>query len=59
MCTDADSWSVTFRDGTEYPASLKRQDRNTGLAVFSVARNSLSDSTWNSVEVPYLEILTV
>lgn len=54
VCTDADSWSVTFRDGTEYPASLKRQDRNTGLAVFSVARNSLSDSTWNSVEVAVL-----
>lgn len=42
---DAQSLNVTFSDGVTYPASLKKQDRNLGMAVFSVERRLLSSST--------------
>ncbi|MGN0404780.1 MAG: S1C family serine protease, partial [Bariatricus sp.] len=42
---DAQSLNVTFSDGATYPASLKKQDRNLGMAVFSVERRILSSST--------------
>ena len=42
-------WSVTFADGSSYPATLKKQDKNHGLAVFAVSRMAVSDNTWNNV----------
>ncbi len=54
LCSKAGGWTVTFSDGTTRTASLKRQDANSGLAMYSVARNEISDSTWNSVKVSSL-----
>lgn len=47
---DAQSLSVTFSDGARYPAVLKKQDLNLGLAVFSVEAGSMSDTTRNQIE---------
>ena len=54
ICEDAKEWKVTFSDKSEYKASLKKQDRNSGFAVFAVDKNSLSDSTWNAASVATL-----
>ncbi len=54
ICSDAQSWTVTFADGSSYAASLKKQDRNTGLAVFSVPHSDISSATWNAVKVSVL-----
>ncbi len=51
VCADAQKWTVTFADKKQYPVSLKIQDKNRGLAVFSVDRSALADSTWNAVKV--------
>lgn len=54
VCGDAAGWIVMFADQSEYPASLVKQDKNTGLAVFGVDRSSISSSTWNSIEIAVL-----
>lgn len=42
-------WSVTFSDGSSCSATLKKRDKTRGLAVFSVNRMLLSDSTKNNI----------
>lgn len=54
ICGDGEEWTITFADGSSYRASVKKQDRNTGLAIFSVPRVELSDHTWNTVKVAVL-----
>ena len=54
ICTDASEWTVTFDDGKSYTAALKKQDLNTGLAMFSVSRGNISDTTWNAIKVSVL-----
>ena len=54
VCSRADSWTVTFADDSVYTATLKKQDRNIGLAVFSVPRSSISSSTWSAIKVAVL-----
>lgn len=54
ICADAKSWTVTFSDGSEHEASLKKRDRNSGFAMFSVPRSDISDATWNAVKVAVL-----
>lgn len=54
VCADASEWIVSFADGSEYPVSLIKQDKNRGLAVFGIERSSISSSTWNSVKVAAL-----
>lgn len=51
---DAESLSVIFADGIEYKASLKKQDRNLGLAVFAVEKRLLADSTKNQMKTAVL-----
>ncbi len=51
---DAEAWTVTFQDSGTYAASLKRRDLNSGLAVFSVPRADIEDSTWSSIKVSVL-----
>lgn len=51
---DGDEWAVTFSNGTRVGASFKKQDKNRGLAVFSVSRNELDESTLNTVKVAVL-----
>ncbi len=47
-------WTVTFEDGKSYTAALKKRDANSGLAVFSVPRNRITDDTWAKVKVSVL-----
>lgn len=54
VCEDAENWTVTFADGSQYSAALKKQDRNSGFAALSVQRINLTVSTWNSVVVATL-----
>ena len=54
IARDAESLSVTFADGILYSASLKKQDRNLGLAVFSVEKQLLADSTKNQMKTAVL-----
>lgn len=51
---DAQGFTVTFADNTSYSATIKRQDRNLGLAVFSVERSNISESTWAQIQVATL-----
>lgn len=50
MIQGADSFKVTFSDGGEYQAVLKRKDNNTGLAVLSVARSTIKASTLETIK---------
>ena len=54
VCTGASRWTVMFEDGSTYSASLKKRDANSGLAVFSVPRGSITDDTWAEVKVSVL-----
>lgn len=54
LCSESQAWTVTFSDGTVHDAALKKQDANTGLAVFSVPRTDITDTTWNAVKVSVL-----
>ena len=44
ICEDAKEWCVTFSDKSEYKASLKKKDKNSGFAIFAVDKKSLSDA---------------
>lgn len=54
VCTDAKKWQATFADGSQYGVSLKKQDKNSGLAVFALSRTKIEASTWNDIEVAIL-----
>lgn len=54
VCEGASEWIVTFQDGKEYRASLKKRDKNSGLAMFSVSRGDIKDSTWSEIRVSEL-----
>ena len=51
---DAQTLSVMFTDNQTYAATVKKQDKNLGIAVISVARSEISDSTWGQVQVATL-----
>ena len=46
-----DQWAITFANDSQYEATLFRQDRNLGLAIFSVLLESISEETKENVEV--------
>ncbi len=48
---DADRISVTFTDGTVADAEMKSYDGNTGLAVLSIDKSTLSEETTNSLKI--------
>ena len=54
LCGEGENWTVSFADGSEYTAALKRQDANSGFAVFSVVRSDISEATWNQIKVSEL-----
>lgn len=54
ICEDVSEWNVVFGDGKSCSASLKMRDLNTGLAMFSVPRGNIADSTWDAVKVSVL-----
>jgi serine protease Do len=45
---------VQFSDGSTCEASLKKQDKNSHLAVFGVRRNLISESTWDEIKTAAL-----
>lgn len=54
VCNEAAGWTVTFADKSEYEASLVKQDKNTGLAVFGVDRTGITSGTWNAIQIAAL-----
>jgi serine protease Do len=54
VCANAESWTATFADGSQYEVGLKKQDKNSGFAVFSIQRGQITTTTWNSVQVASL-----
>lgn len=54
VCEQSSEWDVVFQNDKHYSASLKMKDENSGLAVFSVARGTLDDTTWGSIKVSVL-----
>ena len=54
VCHEAAEWRVTFTDRSEYKASLVKQDKVRGLAVFAVDRTEITSSTWNNISVASL-----
>lgn len=54
ICRDASAWMVTFADHSEYKASLVKQDKVRGLAVFAVERNGITSATWGGIRVAAL-----
>lgn len=51
---EAQSWSVVFCDGSEYPAALKKKDENRGLAVLGIDRTKLTSNTWSAMKTAEL-----
>ena len=51
---DADSLKVTFIDGQEYQASIKKRDSHTGLAVISISKSIIKSSTLGAVKAATL-----
>lgn len=51
---DADSLKVTFIDGQEYQASIKKRDSHTGLAVISISKSIIRSSTLEAVKAAAL-----
>lgn len=51
---DGTGIQITFNDGKTYDARLKKQDRNSQLAVFSVMMPNLKDSTKNHIQAAML-----
>lgn len=54
VCADTKKWTVTFADNSQYGANLKKQDDNSGFAVFAIPRVKLTKTTWNNIEVATL-----
>lgn len=48
---DADSYTVTLQKGSSAEAQLKRADPNTGLAVFVVPKENVSEDDWENIPV--------
>lgn len=51
---EAQEFFITFADNNSYKATIKKQDRNLGLSVFSVARSSISETTWGQIQTATL-----
>lgn len=47
---DSESITVTFDDGNTYIAKLKKQDKNLGIAIFSVMKADLKSGTLDHVK---------
>ncbi len=54
ICQNATQWSVTFADNKDYDATLKKQDKNRNIAVFSVEKKNLSEATENAIQAASL-----
>lgn len=51
---DAGLFRVVFADGTKHEAVMKQKDGNSNLAIFSVAKSEIAESTWGKIKVATL-----
>ena len=54
VCGAGTKWEALLADGSSPEAVLKIQDKNRGLAVFSVSKKLISDSSGNQIQVAKL-----
>lgn len=54
VCEKASEWEILFTDGKSLTAALKVQDKNRGLAVFSIAEEEIPETTLNRIQVAEL-----
>ena len=54
IAKDAEALKVTFTDNNTYTATLKKQDRNLGLAIIAVKKSDLSDATKKQIQTATL-----
>lgn len=47
----ADTIQVTFADGKNADAQIRQKDHTTKMAVLSVARDAIEETTWNNIAV--------
>ena len=45
---------AAFPDRSVYEAVVKKQDKNTGIAVYAVPRSRIADSTWAQIQIAVL-----
>jgi len=48
---DAENLYITFADGQSYEGALHRRDENLGIAIIRVPKESISEATWNQIDV--------
>lgn len=46
---EAEKITITFADGSSYKADIKKKNENLGMAIFSVNRVLLTESTWSRI----------
>ena len=51
---DDEPLKAIFCDGSEYPATLKKKDRNLGMAVLAVDRRSVTEETLGQIKTAVL-----
>lgn len=51
---EAKSIRVTFIDGRQYEAAIKRQDEVTGFCIYAVPRREIESETWSQIEIAVL-----
>ncbi|MFP3155830.1 S1C family serine protease [Lachnospiraceae bacterium ZAX-1] len=54
VITDAELIHITFINGDTVPATMKKYDGNTGIAIISVNLASISEETFEKIEVAQL-----
>ena len=51
---DAETYNVTFGNGSRHEAQLKQDDPNTGLAIFTVPKTAMTNEEWEEIAVAKL-----
>lgn len=51
---EAEDITITFEDGNTYPAGLRKQDKNLGIAIFEVNKSDMKTGTVNQTKVAAL-----
>lgn len=46
---ESEKFTITFADGSTYKADIKKKNENVGMAIFSVNRVVLTESTWSRI----------
>ena len=54
ICSKAAAWKVRLAEDKEYDAVLKKQDKNTGIAVFAVPKSKIEVEVWNAIKIAHL-----